>query len=190
MPSHRPTIYLASRSPRRMEILYQHHIPFKVIPSTYHERNRSTLHPEILTLQHAYGKLKKAQAQKSARLILSADTLVYFNKHILGKPKSLKEAYQMIQMLSGRVHHVYTGIALFDRRTSQLYTGYALSKVYFKKLSHPDIEDYFSKVNPMDKAGSYAIQEGPKIVRKIRGSLTNIIGLPIELLQLILKEIH
>ena len=182
-----PFIYLASQSPRRMGILQKMKIPFKVISSSYQEKNIRRVVPEELVLRHAYGKLLKARVPRKARFILGADTIVWFSKEALGKPRTKMDAYHMLASLSGRMHEVYTALVLMDRRTGRLYTGYARTKVYFKALSKLMIEKYIARVYPYDKAGAYAIQEEPMIVRAYKGSYSNVVGLPIELLGQMLK---
>jgi len=176
-----PLIYLASESPRRREILSQSGIRFKQIPSRYHERKISGLSPRKLVLEHAAGKGAKAVAPKGARFVLAADTIVWCKKQVVGKPKTLGEAVKILLMLSGRVHFVYTGIALYDLKYSRIQLRCAKTKVYMKRLSEKEIRNYFKQVNPFDKAGAYAIQAGPRVVEKIVGSYTNVMGLPADL---------
>ncbi len=95
----------------------------------------------------------------------------------------------MLSFLSGRPHYVYTGIALISLKTQRTLTGYVKTKVFFKKLMPRDIENYLGSINPLDKAGSYAVQEGKKIVQRIEGPYSNVIGLPVELLLKMLKKI-
>ena len=95
----------------------------------------------------------------------------------------------MMQILSGRTHLVYTGLVLYDCRAKNFLEGVSRTKVYFKKLSRQDIEEYLKSIHPYDKAGSYAIQEGPRVVRKIEGSYSNVVGLPVELLKEMLRKI-
>jgi len=183
----RPTLFLASRSARRKEILRKLKIPFRVIRSSYHERMFAGLSPRELTIRHATGKVRKAVAPKRARWILGADTVVAYQKHILGKPKTKKQAIQMLAMLSGRAHFVYTGLAVWDRTTGKIRTAFAKTKVTFKCLDREAIRQYLEAVDPFDKAGGYAIQEGPKIVAGVDGSYTNVMGLPVELLKKMLR---
>ena len=176
-------IHLASKSPRRKEILKKLKIPFRVIDSSYHERMIRGVSPEKLVLQHAAGKVRGAKYPKKARFILGADTLVAYQGKGLGKPRSLQEAVRMLRLLSGKSHYVYTGIALLDLKIRRQYIGFSKTKVVFRKLTDEFIKKYFSQVNPLDKAGAYAIQEGSRIVRRFEGSRTNVIGLPVELLK-------
>lgn len=188
MTQSKEMIYLASQSPRRREILKKIGVPFKVIRSRYTERMKSACDPEDLVLIHARGKVLKALVPSRARFILGADTIVCYRNHVLGKPKNWKDAFRMMKILSGRVHLVYTGLALYDCRTKKIWEGVSRTKVYFKKLSPQAIQKYLESIHPFDKAGSYAIQEGPSVVRKIDGSYSNVVGLPVELLKRMLRK--
>ncbi len=179
-------IYLASVSPRRREILKMMKIPFRVVKSTYREEHHSHLHPRALVVRHAVGKARLAVLPKTARFVLGADTLVYAQKKILGKPKTEKEALKMLSLISGKTHHVYTGVALWDRKTLKIEKAVSKTKVYVKKLSKKEARAYIREVNSLDKAGAYAIQMKPKIVTKIEGSRSNVIGLPEEVVRKIL----
>ncbi|MBI1882789.1 MAG: septum formation protein Maf [Chlamydiae bacterium] len=186
---HPPFLYLASGSPRRREILEKMKIPFQVVSSSYYERNFKGVEPEEWVLRHALGKVRKAKVPKSAQWILGADTMVFCKGEALGKPRYLKEALKMMKVLSGQRHAVWTGVVLWDRINDQLLTGCAQTHVWIKHLTETEILHYFQKVNPLDKAGAYAIQEGPKIVERINGSYSNVVGLPKELLNMMLGSI-
>ena len=182
------SVFLASASPRRREILKKIGISFSLVKSSYHEKFIPGLSPQELVTRHAVGKAQKAKIRTKQGLVLGADTLVFLNKRPLGKPKTLKAAFKMLGSLSGRAHFVYTGIALKNLESGKILTGFSKSKVRMKKLSKEKIGKYFQKVNPLDKAGAYAVQEGPRIVAKVTGSRTNVIGLPVELLKKMLKN--
>ncbi len=184
----KPFVYLASQSSRRREILKKMGFQIQIIPSAYKERPKKTA-PAQLVLDHAKGKLKKAILPKNASgKVLGADTIVYCRGRVLGKPKNLKQAAQMLNLLSGRRHTVYTGVAVSDLQNGKIQTAYEKTEVFMKKLSQKQIEEYFKKVPPLDKAGAYAIQMKPKIVTKIQGSYTNVVGLPKELIRKLLKK--
>ena len=163
-------------------------IRFRVVRSHYRERRIKTDDPVGLAIRHALGKAMKAVIPQSSRFILAADTIVVLDKIILGKPRTWKEARQMLGMLSGRSHVVITAVILADLVQKRMHAGYDITRVHFKRLLQPQILDYFRKVHPFDKAGGYAIQESPKIVRRIYGSYTNVMGLPKEILQRMLKK--
>jgi len=193
MPTQKIFLYLASQSARRKEILGKMKIPFCVVPSSYIERMVRTLKvrkPQSLVMDHAKGKITKARLPAKARYVLGADTIVWYRKRILGKPKTWREAVEMITLLSGHSHYVFTGMAMVDRKRKKVLTGYSKTKVFFKQLSERDVLTYVKKIDPFDKAGGYAIQKGPKIVKKIVGSYSNVVGLPVELVKKMLKQIR
>jgi septum formation protein len=183
----KPVLHLASASPRRREILTRLRIPFRIVKSSYEENNRFTKHPRKLVLHHARQKALHAKAPANG-LILAADTIVVCRGKILGKPQNLKRATAMLQMLSGRMHSVYTGVALLDKKSGKAKAVCVRTRVYMKKLDAKQIENYFRKMNPLDKAGAYAIQMNPKIVKRIDGSYSNVVGLPVEMLKEMLKR--
>ena len=114
-------------------------------------------------------------------LVLAADTLVYLETALFGKPASFEEAYQMLERLQGRTHQVVTGICLLHLRQHRQAVFAETTAVTFHSLDELKIRRYLNRVNPLDKAGAYAIQEeGDLIVEKIAGSYTNVVGLPME----------
>ena len=180
-------IYLASQSARRKEILKGMKVPFRVVESHYCERFLKHLPPSELVLEHAVGKALKAKLPRGARYVLAADTIVWKNK-LCGKPKTFLQAFRMLKALSGRWHDVYTGIVLWDRKRNDFFRGVSKTGVLFKRFSDEEIRRYVRIVHPFDKAGSYAIQEGPRIVKSIRGSYSNVVGLPRGLVRRLLKK--
>lgn len=180
-------IYLASKSARRTEILKRMKVAFRVVESNYHEHFLEYLSPSELVIKHAIGKALKARLPRGARYVLSADTIVWRNK-FYGKPRTLRGAVKMLKELSGKTHEVYTGVVIWDRRQGLFYQGVSKTRVRFKKLTDAWIRDYLKVVYPLDKAGAYAIQEGPRIVKSIRGSYSNVVGLPKELVRKLLKK--
>lgn len=183
-----PLLYLASQSARRRDLLKQMRLRFRVVPSQYQERMWHSMAPVLLVTRHASGKARRAEVPEAARLVLGADTLVYYRGRPFGKPKSWKQAFAMIQTLAGKTHAVYTGITLIDRKRHWSLTRYAKTQVTFQKMSPAQIENYLRQINPLDKAGAYAIQGGPRIVKSYKGSYSNVIGLPVELLRTMLRE--
>lgn len=191
-------IYLASKSARRRELLRQAKIPFKIVSSKFKERTfpggvRQTV------VQNAIGKAKHAKlpsphpsptgrGKKGEGIVLGADTLVYHKGKLLGKPKNKEAAFRMLKSLAGTRHFVYTGIALLDLKTKKWKKACVKSTVVMKKIPDDEVKRYLSKVNPLDKAGAYAIQEhGDKLIKRIEGSYTNVVGLPMEKLKELLK---
>ena len=177
------TLILASASPRRRELLTQAGIPFVCHPADIDESAVEAVSPEDLVQKLASLKsLAVAQELQTQQLILGADTVVALDGRFFGKPATMAEATVMLRALSGRTHTVITGIAL--RRGNLCLTRVCITSVIFKPLSDNDIAYYHSLVNPLDKAGAYAIQEhGDLIIESIDGSRTNVIGLPVEMVQ-------
>ena len=189
-----PLIYLASRSPRRKAILKEAKIPFRVVPSNYPEKT-VLRNPRKTVLQNAIGKAthvqsKLTQARIKKGIILGADTIVYLRGQIIGKPKSREGALRMLRKLSGSTHDVYTGIALYHLKSQKWKTACVRSRVKMRQLSTEMIRYYHSKVSPLDKAGAYAIQKhSDPLIAEIKGSYSNVVGLPIETLRDLLKKL-
>jgi len=126
---------------------------------------------------------------KAARFVLGGDTIVWHHGRGLGKPKSRAEALRMLRGLVGKKHAVYTGLAIWDRKIGRVLTGCAKTDVWMKPVVEAWLQNYVDTIHPFDKAGAYAIQAKLKIVRKIQGSYSNVVGLPKELLRKMLKEL-
>lgn len=190
----KPFLYLASQSPRRAEILKQLKIPFQAIPSLYEEihAKNSKERPSRTVLRHAKGKVRLARIPHSKdtrkALILGADTLIYFQGQTLGKPASYEAAEKLLMRMRGKSHFVYTGVALLDPGTGRVFSGYEKSRVLFHTWEKEKIKRYVKEIHALDKAGAYAIQMKPFIVKRFTGSRTNIIGLPGELLLKLLRK--
>ena len=184
-----PPIILASKSPRRQELLKLMDLDFKIVLKEVDESYPDNLTPEEIAV---YIAKKKATAFDESvnddELVLTADTIVSIDGHILGKPETERHAIEMLKMLSGKVHQVITGVCLFYKQ--QYHSFYDVSDVTFRTLTDEEITNYVTKYKPMDKAGSYGIQEwvGVTSIVKINGSYTNVVGLPTEkLYQALLK---
>jgi septum formation protein len=121
-------------------------------------------------------------------LVLGADTIVVPGGEVFGKPRDLDDARRMLRSLSGRGHSVITGVCLIHRAANRERVFAVETKVQFRPLSDTDIEQYLDAVDVLDKAGAYAIQEGPPIVAGVDGSYSNVIGLPLERLAAELRE--
>ncbi|MBQ7653366.1 MAG: septum formation protein Maf [Clostridia bacterium] len=175
-------VILASASPRRRELLSQIVDEFKVV-SPDADETLDTLDPveAVLTLSR-----RKAAWVDEVGVIVAADTVVY-DGEILGKPKDEDDAIKTLLRLSGKAHEVYTGVTVRCGEKSK--TFYDESKVFFKTLNTSDAYDYVRKFRPLDKAGSYGIQDGV-VVEKIEGSYSNVVGLPVEKLKEALKEFN
>ena len=175
---------LASSSPRRKDLLQDLISQFEVVSAEVDELKNHPSGPESLVLENAKLKCQKVAEIYPDFWVLGADTLVALGNQVLGKPINIDEAKSMLMRLSSKTHYVYTGISL-----SHISKGINLSRtvatsVTFQELNETVIENYFRKVNPLDKAGAYAIQTCPEmIIQSYQGSLSNVIGLPQELLR-------
>lgn len=174
-------LVLASASPRRHELLGRMGLVFEVVTADVDEIDDSEHGPEHFVLHNAGIKATAVAAQRPDCLVLGADTAVVIDGAILGKPADLDQAVAMLERLSGREHRVLTGVALHWRE-GDLCTAFAeTSRVRFKRLTRAQIEDYFTIVDPLDKAGAYGIQAGrERIVAAVDGSVENVMGLPVQ----------
>lgn len=172
-------IYLASKSPRRQELLKLMGIQFEVLLKEVDESYPA--HIPTLDIA-AYISEKKAEAFKNQQqgLIITADTIVLIDDEILGKPKDAEDAVRMLEKLNGRMHQVITGVSLVHNHIIETFS--ATTDVYFRTLTKQQINHYIHEYQPFDKAGSYGIQEwiGLIAIEKINGSYTNVMGLPTE----------
>ena len=180
-------LILASNSPRRREILKGAGFDFEVIISDFEEKDVA-LSPIETAINNALGKAQATfdnLGNKNA-VVLGADTVVFYNNTLLGKPKDSEDAVKMLKTLSGNTHTVVTGYAIITQNGT--LSGFSESKVTFNKLKKEQIDKYVKSGKPLDKAGAYGIQDGYDLVKNFEGSLNNVIGLPIEQIAPILKE--
>lgn len=185
----RPVLWLASRSARRKELLREAGIPFRAVKSFFKEKNFPG-GPRRTVVMNAIGKVKHARVRARQGWILGADTIVYLRKQVIGKPKTMRKAIRMLLSLSGTKHSVYTGLALFDIERKKWKTACVRSQVVMRTFGAETARAYVAKVNPLDKAGAYAIQEhGDRLIEKIDGSYSNVVGLPMEKLGSLLADI-
>ena len=181
-------LILASNSPRRKQLLSELGVKFSVIVSDFSETN-FTNDPIITAETFAIGKAKDVfnnLPNKNDKLVLGADTVVYFDGEILGKPKDHDDAYAMLKKLSDKEHIVVTGFALVGGDFE--FVGHDVTFVRFNRLSKEQILDYVKTGLPFGKAGSYGIQDGFNLVKSYIGSLNNVIGLPTEKILKLLKN--
>jgi septum formation protein len=179
-----PPVILASASPRRAELLRQIGVDFTVVPSDAPELLDEQLTAREISQLNAYRKARAVAKKFPDALVLGADTLVYFHTNLLGKPADFDEAFRMLSTLSGQTHEVVTAICLINLRSHRQKVFFESTAVTFRPLDAVSIRRYLTKVNPLDKAGAYAIQEeGDLIIEKISGSYTNVVGLPVEKLR-------
>lgn len=172
-------LILASGSPRRKQLLELAHIDFEVITSDVDETNPPGMPGEEVPVHLAKEKARAVAADHPGRDVLAADTVVLLEGDILGKPVSDADAKAMLARLSGNMHRVVTGVCLIRGGQEQAFS--ATTEVYFRELSPEQIDMYVDTYHPMDKAGSYAIQEYIGIVGigKIVGDYYNVMGLPV-----------
>jgi septum formation protein len=174
------TLYLASQSPRRNDLLGRFGFPFEKLDANVSEETKS-MAPAAKVRHLAARKAIHASQKIKRGLILGFDTIVYHNKKILEKPASHSEAYSMLKALSGKTHTVYTGIGLIVKPEMEIKTFAASTKVTFRKLSDREIKSYIDSGEPMDKAGAYGIQgAGGSFVEKVNGCFFNVVGLPVK----------
>jgi len=176
-----PRFILASASPRRAELLRQVRVEFQVIPSDAPEIIDDHLSPWELCQLNAHRKARAVAKKHPDALVLGADTLVFLDGEVMGKPRDLADARRMLGRLQDRTHQVVTGFSLIHLREHRERTFVVSTDVTFRPLTAGQIADYLSKTNPLDKAGAYAIQEqGELIVSEISGSFSNVVGLPVD----------
>ena len=168
-------IILASKSPRRKELLSNLFGDINIQISNAQEDYKS-LKPSSIVMELSKKKLQNIVATNKD-IVISADTIVYYKGQILGKPKDADDAYNMLQMLSGKTHSVYTGVSI--KQGDKVVSFYDKSLVKFKKLQKQDILEYIKSGSPMDKAGAYGVQD-KWLIDSFTGSYTNILGLPME----------
>jgi septum formation protein len=181
-------LILASASPRRIELLRGLGVEFKIVPSDAAELHNEQLTAREISQLNAYRKARAVAKRYPDALVLGADTLVYLDNVIFGKPVDLDDARRMLQQLQGRTHQVITGVCLLHLRGHRDRLFAESTNVTFRQLTPEQIHRYLTSINPMDKAGAYAIQEGgDSVVREISGSYSNVVGLPLERLETELK---
>ncbi len=172
---------LASKSPRRNQLLKSLGIDFSIKIKEVEENYPNNLTKEEIPVFLAELKAKPFFADLKANdLLITADTIVWFNGKVFGKPKDKAEAIQMLQQLSGNEHQVISGVCLTSQNKKKSF--YSISNVHFKALSNSEIEYCVSQFKPFDKAGAYGIQEwiGSIGITHIEGSFYNVMGLPIQ----------
>ena len=177
-------LILASASPRRKELMTMAGLAFDVIVSDC-EENIAYDGPEDmvkkLSLLKAKDVAEKIQkTDHTPHLVIGADTIVYFQGQILGKPKDTDEAFRMLKAMAGKTHTVYTGVSVIDTATAHTETFYEETKVEFYDVTDEEITAYIATGDPLDKAGSYGVQgRGCFLVKRIEGDYFTVVGLPI-----------
>ena len=182
-----PRWVLASGSPRRRELMERAGFVFRVVPSPAEELHDGSMAPAALCEENARRKAAAIAEREPDAWVLGADTLVFLDGEPLGKPADLAEARAMLARLGGRTHEVITGVCVI-RPAGEALLFHERTTVHFRPLEEADIEAYLALVDPLDKAGSYGIQEhGERLVAAIEGCYDNVMGLPVKAL---LEEIR
>ncbi len=178
---------LASASPRRRELLRQIVTAFEVLPAEGEEEVNLSLFPEKMACALAEHKCDEVFEKRPNATVIGCDTIVVFDKEILGKPKDSADAERTLKRLSGKTHLVITGVCVRNRYMKAV--DFDRTEVTFNTLSDEFIHNYVLSGSPLDKAGSYGIQD-EGIVKQYYGSYTNVVGLPVTLTRKLLDKIR
>jgi septum formation protein len=191
-------LILASGSERRRVLLSWLGLPFKVVGSEIDEGSVKEIDPRKLVKRLAVEKARAVAKgirnyelgnREQHILVIGADTVGFIDHEILGKPKDEEDAFLMLKKLSGKTHWVYTGVAVVNTRSGKSVADVEKTAVSFRKLTDREIQDYVDSGEPLDKGAGYAIQMGAAgFVKKVRGSYTNVVGLPLVTLAKLLKK--
>jgi septum formation protein len=177
----RPRFILASGSPRRRDLLSEAGYEFETISPPINEVAHAWLTIRELTIWNAARKATRVSATEPDAVVLAADTLVALDGEVLGKPADLKDATRIVRRLAGRAHEVWTAVCIHHASLRRSHNFYEMSRVHFRRLGESAIRNYLAKIDPLDKAGAYAAQgHGQEIIKRIDGSYTNVVGLPME----------
>jgi len=184
-------LILASASPRRAELLRQTGISFDLVIPDISEEVEGQLAPEQLVCLLARRKAEAIARKIDRGLVLAADTLVHYRGLMLGKPADAEEARRLLQLLSGDHHEVITALYLIDAATGRIESGLSTTTVWMKELTLQEIAAYLATGEPYDKAGAYGIQGlAALFISRIEGCYFNVVGLPLNLLQELLNNMH
>jgi len=176
------TLVLASSSPRRRELLKGLGLAFTVVTSDVDETTVPDLAPAEIVEQLALRKARAVAQRVNKGIVLGADTIVVLNGHVLGKPVDASDAFRMLSALQGRTHTVFSGVALIDAESGRSEVAHSATSVTVRAMSEQEINAYIATGEPMDKAGSYAIQGiGATLVEGIAGDYFTVVGLPLHL---------
>lgn len=185
-------IILASGSPRRKKLLEQIGLKFDVVPADIDEDDINEQDPAKFVMELARRKAKHVAKFNTDKIVIGSDTTVYLNEELLNKPATEHEAYEMLTRLSGKTHQVYTGVALVHHDADKSVNFYVKTDVTFRELGEREKYAYIATGSPMDKAGSYGIQDdfGSVFVEKIAGCYYNIVGFPLSKFYEEIKEFN
>ncbi|MCS7363879.1 MAG: Maf family protein [archaeon GB-1867-035] len=184
-------IVLASTSPRRQKLLRRYIKNLQVIPPKIDEEEIKENDPRRKVLKTAVMKAESIMEEVKEGIIIAADTIIELDGKIIGKPRNLNEAKEILLELNGRKHKVITGVVVIDCEKKRRIMDIVETEVYMKNLSIEEIEFYVKTKEPLGKAGAYAIQElGAILINKINGCFYNVVGLPLPKLYEMLKEVN
>lgn len=184
-----PPVILASASPRRAELLRKMVRDLDVMPPETEETQPEHLSPGEGCMLNAYRKARMLAKKCPDALVIGADTEVCLGRKVFGKPRNRRDAERMLSELEGREHQVITGVCLIHLRRHIQRTFAETTRVTFKSLGADEIAEYLDQIDPLDKAGAYAIQDhGAMVVAKTEGSYSNVVGLPVERLKMELNH--
>jgi len=185
----KPRLVLASRSPRRSELLSEAGYSFETISPADDEVSHAWLTIGEVTVWNAARKAVRVSQLVPDAVVLAADTLVTIEGEVLGKPADIADAVRMLRRLSGRAQEVWTAACVRYAARGKTRTFREMSRVHFRTLDEEAIRGYLAKIEPLDKAGAYAAQgHGAEIIERIDGSYTNVVGLPMETTGAVLRE--
>ena len=179
-----PPVILASSSPRRSELLTSMNIEFEIVPSHAEETMEGSDFIPDLCETNARAKAEPIAELHPECLVIAADTLVYLEDELFGKPTHVDDAARMLARLQGRTHQVATGVSLIYHNDEINKVFSVITNVTFLPLGKGQIDEYLAGIDPLDKAGGYAIQQDKnKIIKRVSGSVSNVVGLPVERLK-------
>lgn len=192
-PQHRTKLILASKSPRRVDILRKAGFAFEVRATDIDEspRGRESARTHVLRLAREKARAVAEQLGENSRaVVIGADTVVVIGGKILGKPSDVREARAMLRLLNGKTHQVLTGVSIVSMHDKRELNRVESTRVHFLKLSRKEIEDYIHTGEPFDKAGGYGIQGiAGRFIDRIDGCYFNVMGLPISLVWTMLRQL-
>lgn len=190
MDESKPTIILASASPRRAALLAAIGVEFEIVPSQIEERRHPHEPPGDYITRLARAKVVAVAKQREAGLVIGGDTVVVLDGELMEKPADSQQARRMLRALSGRWHAVLTGVALYDAASRRELADYEKTLVRFAQLTDREIDWYVASGEPMDKAGAYGIQgRAGMFVEEIAGNYSNVVGLPIPLVYRLARQL-
>ena len=176
----KPLAVLASKSPRRETILKKIGLKFEIIPSNILEKINPDISPKKVAEFLSQEKAEKVSENNRNKIIIGADTIVYLDKVILGKPRNKDESYRMLKSLSGKTHNVITGVSIIHKNKGVQETFSQITKVTVRKIPSNELLYYIDNYSTLDKAGGYGIQDWFSVwIKKIDGCYYNVMGLPL-----------